>query len=460
MKNKPEINLLEGNLVPLILKLAFPVALDLLAQTLYDLTDAFWLGKLGKEVLAAPTISSFLENFLISIGLGFSIAGTTLVAQYAGAKEKEKICQSTGNLMIGLTILSIILTGLGLIFADDLLRLLKTPPDAFGHTMEYYRIVIGGMPLLFPFFVYQAVMNGKGDTLAPLKITLCTATANAVLDPIFIFGIFGFPITGAAGAALATALTRASSSLIGLYFLFSGRKGIDLKWHHLKPNLTTSRLLLKIGTPSAVGFSGSSLGFILLMGIVDSLGTAVVSAYGIVTRVIHFFMLPAMGISSAVTTLVGQNLGANNVPRAKQTVIKGIILMVAIVIPVVIILMIFGKQITMLFIPTDRLIHQMGRIMFYLAPASLIFFGVSTVIQGAFQGAGYTIPVMIANISRIWLFRVPVVYLLSMIMLKGGSVIDASLGIWWGMLFSNFAAFVIIYAWYMNGKWARSRLKN
>ena len=459
MKKKIEPNLLEGSLVKNIIKLGYPMALGSLAQTLYNLADAFWLGKLGRDALSAPIISFYIVFFVIALGLGFSISGTSLVSQYVGAKEKENANRAAGNLLFFLVLISIVFGGLGLLLDKALLGLLKTPPETFPLTLTYYRTVMMGMPLFFPMFVYQSVMNGYGDTISPLKISLVTAGLNVILDPLFIFGWLGFPAMGVKGAAVATVITRAMGSAMGLYLLFSGKKGIQLKRSHLKPDARIYNLMFKIGIPSAVGFSGGSMGFIVLIGIVNQFGTAVISAYGIVMRVIHFFMLPAMGISAAVTAIVGQNLGAGYIQRAKKTVVKGITLILGIIIPAVILTATFGKQLTRLFIPGDPLIHQIGQSMFFITPPSLIFFGMSTVLEGAFYGSGHTIPVMITNLSRIWLFRIPAVYLLSMVILNGPTDIHASVGIWWGMVVSNAGAFTMLFTWYIKGKWTKARIK-
>jgi putative MATE family efflux protein len=457
IENKPD--LLTGNMVKTIIKLGYPVALATFVQTLYNLADTFWLGKLGRNALSAPIISFHILFFIISIAIGFSMAGTSLVAQYTGAKQQEKANKITGNLLVYLGIFSLIITALGLTFDKALLTLLKTPAEAFAPTRSYFRIMVMGMPFAFPIFVYQSVMNGYGDTKSPLKIEFISALVNLALDPVLIFGWFGFPALGVPGAAFTSVITRGIASAIGIYLLFSGKKGIKLKPAHLKPDFKLTPMMIKIGIPASIGMSGASLGFMVLMGFVNLFGTPVVSAYGISTRVIHFFTMPAMGITSAVTAIVGQNLGANNLERAKTAVVKGIYLMLAIVIPAVVFMVIFGKSLTMFFIPHDHLVHRLGQTMFYIISPSVLFFGLSTVLNGAFQGSGFTVPIMVTHLSRIWLFRIPLVYILSSIILKGPGDIESSVGIWWGMLFSNFLAFVMILLWYWRGKWAKARIK-
>ncbi|MCP4221327.1 MAG: MATE family efflux transporter [bacterium] len=457
MKNG--LNLLEGDLRRTIIKLGYPIALSSLVQTLYNLADAFWLGKLGRDAVSAPIIAFFVLFFILSLAMGFSVAGTSLVSQYIGAGKKEEANKATGNLMTFLVLLSIALVVLGLAFDRAMLRVMATPDATFELTLSYFRIMMLGMPLAFPIFVYQSVMNGYGDTVSPLKITIAAALVNVILDPILIFGWLGMPAMGIEGAAWTTVITRALASGVGIYLFFSGKKGIKLKLHHLKPDFKNFSLMLKVGTPSALGMAGTSLGFIVLIGFVNMFGTTVVSAYGIAMRLVHAFMLPAMGISSAVTAIVGQNLGAGNIKRAKASVVKGIKMILWVIIPPVILMEFFGEQMTKWFIPGDPEVHRIGGMVFLIASGSLIFHGISSVLEGAFQGSGFTVPVMVTNIARLWIFRLPFAYIVSMVILDGPNDIDASVGIWWSITFSTFAALLIILPWYLKGKWARPRIE-
>lgn len=449
---------MEGNLLKTIIKLGYPMALASVAQTLYNLADTYWLGKLGKEALSAPGITFILVFFVLSIGIGFSMAGTSLVAQYIGAKEEEKAYKSAGNLLTYLILFSILSGGLAALFDRQLLGLLNTPADTFELTRSYFRIMMLGMPLAFPIFVYQSVMNGYGDTVSPLKIELITAAINLVLDPLLIFGWFGFPALGVKGAALTTVISRGLASAIGMYYFFSGKKGIKLKLHHLKPDLSLFPLMFKIGIPATIGMAGSSLGFIVLMGFVNQFGTSVISAYHIVMRVIHFFMLPAMGVSAAVSAIVGQSLGAKNIKRAKDAVGKGVFLMLTVIVPAALIIEFFGEYVTVFFIPGDPLVHQIGRTMFHITPPALVFFGLFTILEGAFRGAGYTVPSMVANLANVWLLRLPFVYIVSFVLMDGPRDIHASVGIWWSMVFATFGTFVMMLIWYLKGNWTQARI--
>jgi len=458
MHHPRNINLLQDDLLRTIIRLGYPTALASAVQTLYNLADTFWLGKLGRQALAAPVISFHIIFFIIAIGMGFALTATALVSQYTGADQPEKARQAAGNTLVYTLGIAVVLSALALVFERPLLRFLGTPPDTFYSTLIYLRIMLWGMPLAFPFFVYQYTMHGYGDTVSPLKVELISVGLNLAVDPILIFGWLGAPALGVAGAALATVFTRTLSSLIGLHFLFFRPKGLSLSLRHLRPAPDMLRLMFRIGLPSSVGMSGSSLGFLVLLGIVNAFGSVVISAYGISTRVVHLFMMPSMGVSHAVTAIVGQNLGARQPERAKAAVRLGIRLMLVVIVPAMLLVALLGRQLTVFFIPDDPLVHALGRPMFLLVAPAVVFFSLATVLNGAFQGSGFTVPVMVSNLSRIWLFRIPAVYLLCMVVLDGPGASGAALGIWWGMLLSNFLAFGMIWIWYGRGAWARARI--
>ncbi len=458
--DKSKLNLLEGGLYGIILKLGAPIAAGAAIQMLYNLADTFWLGKLGRSAITAPIISFHILFLIIALGIGFSIAATSLVSQYTGAGEIEKANKVTGNIMLYLGGGSLLFVLILFPLSDTLLRALRTPADAFIQTTSYFRIALIGIPLSFPFFVFQAVFNGYGDTKTPLKIEIVSAFLNLILDPLLIFGCLGFPAMGVKGAAIVTTCTRGLASLIALWILFSGKKGLKIEFRDFFPDRRLLRLILKTGAPASLGMSGASFGFLVLMGLVNTFGTPVVSAFGIMSRIVHLYMMPAMGIGSAVTAIVGQSLGAGMQSRAREAVTKGITLMVWIITPFILFSTFFGNQLTAIFIPGDLLVRGIGATMFLIISPSVFFFGLSSVINGAFQGSGYTIPVMVTNLSRIWLFRIPFVYLISIYFMGGPTNPEAMNGIWWGMFFSNVLSFLMIYFWYAKGNWVKARISD
>lgn len=429
-----------------LIKIAFPLMLSSLLQTLYNITDAFFLGKLGKEELSAPTIAFNIIFFLVIFGMGMSMAGTTLIAQSKGKGDDRKVDFYLGQTAVILLIFSVVLSVIGILATDPLLYLLQTPPEVFEHTHNYMIIIMAGLPFMFGFFVLQGSLQGIGNTVTPLWVQAITIVINVVLDPLMIFGLLFFPPLGVVGAALATLIARSIASIIALYILFKGNKGIKLRFSDMIPRKESVLLFLRIGLPASIGQALSALGFTVLQGLVNYFGTAVIAAFGVGNRIISLYNQPAMGISRATTTLVGQSVGAKDINRARRVVRVSVLAILAFLIPATSLTFFWGNYFVKFFVNDPETIWW-GEILFKIVSPSVIFFGLFTVVNGAFQGAGDTKPIMFMSIARLWVIRVPLAFLLALMFNLG------PLGIWIAMFVSNISVSLFGIAWFRRGRW-------
>ena len=317
-------NLTSGPIARTLLVLAWPVMLSNLFQTIYNLVDILWLGRLGKVAIAAPTLVWPLVFLMISIGAGVTIAGTALVAQYTGARRHEEANHAAGQVFAFTGILAVTLGIAGVFIARPLMVAMGAGPDLLPAATSYLRIIYGGIPAMFGMFIVTSLLNGVGDTITPMKLMGVSVVLNIIFDPLFIFGWGPFPAWGVTGAAVATVISRGLIALYGLYLLFSGKVGIHLQLHHLRLEWATVKHILVIGVPASLGQSGTALGFSIMTGILARFGTAVVSAFGIGNRIISIAIMPAMGLGQATATMVGQNLGAEEKGRAERSAWMGI----------------------------------------------------------------------------------------------------------------------------------------
>jgi putative MATE family efflux protein len=448
--NPPEKgrDLTQGPLARAMFSVAWPVMLSFLLMTLYNLADAFWLGKLGKTALVAPTVTLSIFFIALSLAIGLGMGGTTLVSQYKGAGKFAAMSRAGGQSLILLVIAGTAVAAIGLAVAEPLLRALQTPADAFTGTLAYLRLILIGMPFMFTFFVYQGISTGMGDTIGPLKINAITMILNAVLDPFLIFGWGPFPAMGVVGAALATCIARALAGGLGLYRLLHGEHGFQLRLSDLRWDSRLIMRILKIGLPMSLGQTGTALGFTLLIGIVNTFGSAVVAAFGIGHRIIHMAMIPGFGMSAASATAVGQNLGADQPERAMRAVRISCGIIAAVLLPVTTLMFFFGASISQIFINDPEVIAY-GRDLFRVTSYSVFVFGFIMVFMGAFQGSGHTIPVMVLNMTRLWVIRIPAAYLLAIVIGMG------PLGLWWAMFLSNTLTAIAAAIWFSRGTWKR-----
>jgi len=435
-----------GELYGTLIRLAVPIMLANLLQMLYNLADAYFLGKLGKEAVSAPTISFNLVMLLVVFGMGLAMAGTTLIAQSKGKGDRERVDFYLAQITMLLAATSVVISAAGLLLARPILMALQVPEAAFAPTYTYLTIIFAGLPLMFIFFIAQSAMQGIGDSMTPLIIQAATVVINVLLDPAFIFG-FGFiPALGVAGAAYATIISRAFASVVAVLILLRGNRGLQYHRRHFRPDRKAMGLLFRIGMPASIGQGLSALGFTVLQGIVNGFGTAVVAAFGVGNRITGLFNMPAMGFSRATASLVGQRLGARRPDQAK-TVVKQSVLTVFVFITIGMTLtFFFGNRVVRFFIDDPEVIRH-GALMFRIISVSVIPFAMFMVTNGAFQGGGDTKPVMYLNVMRLWGLRVPIAAILAYWVGIGPP------SIWIAMFISNIVTATVGFAILRQGRW-------
>ncbi|MFO7627530.1 MAG: MATE family efflux transporter [Candidatus Fermentibacteraceae bacterium] len=446
MKHSASLDMTRGSVTGKLLRLAWPVMAAHLLQTLYNLADAFWLGKLGRQSLVAPTISMNVVFIAMALAMGLGSAGTTLVSQFRGAGRDDLARRAGGQTFLILSVIGLILGVIGLVFAPAILRLLNTPQDAFSETQTYLTWILAGLPLMFPFFVYQGISTGLGNTVGPLQVSLVTVILNALLDPLLIFGAGPIPALGVTGAAAATVFCHSLASVIGTVRLFRGHSGFRLTAASLRPEAKTISRLLSIGLPVSLGQAGTSLGFTVLLGIVNSFGSAVTAAFGVGNRIIHLALVPAMGLSQANAAAVGQCLGAGLPARAAKSTYRALLVIGLLLLPITVPMFFLGGAISGLFV-NDPAVMEVSRNMFRITTPSVYAFGFVTVLFGSFQGSGFTLPVMVLNMARLWVMRIPLAYYLAFHTTMGMD------GLWWAMFVSNVLTALAGGVWFAAGTW-------
>ncbi len=444
--------ILNGDIIRTALTLGWPVMAANVAETIYNLTDTFWLGKLGPEAVAAPSISWPITFLFISISAGFGTSGVSLVSQYTGAGLPEKANKSAGQLLFVLLSTSLTASFVGFPFAGDILALMGASQTIQVTTTPYLQIMFLALPFIFFHFGFRATLQGYGDTKTPMILTIVSSVLDTVLDPFFVFGWGPIPQMGVSGAALTTLMTRGLVAIFGMYLLFSGRLGIKLKLSDLKPDFSWMKRIISIGGPSAIGLSGTALGFVALISLVSIedkllLGEGVLlAAYGIGFRLVNFINIILWGGVSAISTMVGQNLGANQYERAGETVKKLLLTFFFLSLAGSAVIYFFRIPLYMLFI-SDPAVLETGSLFITIFVFSVPLFTVFRMVSGVFEGAGNTRPSMILSLIRLWGMRTLLAYVFYFFFGMGAA------GIWLGMTLGNLGAAVISVAWLFRGSW-------
>ena len=432
-----------------LLALSFPMMLGSAIETLYNLTDAFFLGRIGTAEVGAPSIAFSIMFFLTVFGAGLSGAGTTLIAQSKGKADADKMNHYMNQMTSLLLAASAVLAALGASVASPLLRILNTPGEVYGFALVYMRIIFFGIPCTFMYFALQASFTATGDTATPIKVHLIAVGLNVALDPVLIFGLGPIPAFGVAGAAMATVASQAVGAIMSFAVLRRGRAGLRLAAREMRPNARSWGLLLRIGLPASVGQGLSAFGFTVLQGVVNTFGTAAIAAFGVGNRLMNMFDIPTHGIASATTSLVGRAMGAKDERMANRVVKTSLVMVVLFEVPLLALSVDYGGGLVRLFVADPEAV-RLGDLMFKVVSPSLLMIGLYFALSGAFQGAGDTKVIMILSVFRLWVIRVPLAYLLAYRTTIG------PLSIWIAMFASNFLTAAVGFVYFKAGRWKRA----
>src|SRR3984957_9562404 len=439
--------ILEGPLGAALIRLAIPIILGNILQTGYQLTDAFWVGRLGAAAVAAVAVSFPVSFLVIALGAGFGIAGATLSAQYMGAGRQDMVNHVAAQTMMMVTLTSIVLGAAGYVLAPYLLDLLQVAPDVYAGALGFMRVSFVGIIFVFLYGMFQALMRGVGETRTPLMIVLGTVILNFLLDPLFIFGLGPLPPQGVMGAALATLATQGLSAVLGIAIFLRGRHGIQLSWRSFLPDPVYIKRAFFLGLPGSIELSTRGLGPMLLSFLVAGFGTVTLAGYGVGTNILQFVTIPAMGMSQAVSTLVSQNMGAGNLQRASRVTFLGASWSFAILTIVGLTAYVFAPTLVAFFVPRVPDVIAAGAQFIRIMCLAWGGIGVQLCVVSAFRASGNMLVAMVLALVSQFVLQFPLAYILS----KHTSLQAA--GLWWSFPITTVVVAIVSVCWFAQGGW-------
>lgn len=414
MKNSNKKVYTEGSILKALIHLSIPLIMTNILQTAYNLTDTFWVGRLGKEAVAAVSLSFPIIFIIISLGMGLAISGSILVAQQKGANNHEQINHIATQTLISVFTFSLFLSLIGYFLSPELIGLMKVEPKVFEEAVGYLKISFIGMSFMFIFMVFQSMMRSIGEVKLPFYIVLSTVLLNLILDPLFIFGWKDIiPATGVRGAAYASIGTQILASFIGIFILIKGKKGIHLLLNDYLPDKKLLIKMIKMGIPVSIEQVSRALGIFIMITLVTGFGTLALASYGIGSRILSFIIIPAFGLGMATSTLVGQNIGAEKQERVKKTIQLSLKIAFFVMSFLGILFFIFASDIARFFIPKEQATIKESAFFIKHIAVSFGFMGTLIVMVGAFRGAGKTKISMLLTLFSVWILRFPLAYILS-----------------------------------------------
>lgn len=446
MKLSSGRDLTEGNILRHLLFFSIPLLIGNVFQNLHTAINSFWVGHyVGKEALGAVSLVFPIMFFLISVVFGAVTGSTILIAQFYGAKDWTKL-QTTINTSFVFTMLSSLVVSLvGIWSSGYLLRLLNTPDTIFPLAHDFLIISFAGLIFAFGYNLLNAILRGMGDTINPLKFLILSTVLNILLDPPLIIGLGPLPALGVQGAAWATVISQAVAFFFTLYYLNKHGNFLSLKFSSLKLDWPILQQMFKLGIPMGVQSMAVSLGMLFLTALINLFGADAIAGYGAASRISAFATLPAMSLSSGISTLTGQNVGAKKFDRLKEIIFWGAIVASGGALIMTFFIQLGAHYLVKIFTPDPEVI-RVGENFLRLESLGYLFFMLMFAFNGVLQGAGKTFLTMLVSIVSLWIIRLPLAYLLAIPLGLGVN------GIWISIPVSYLAGFMMSYTFYRTNK--------
>ena len=440
--------ILNGKMSKVIMVLSLPIMLNNFIHTIYNLTDTFFISKIPGNAVAGVQFVWPLIFLISSFGMGMAVATSSIIAQYIGAHQQEKARQTAGQSISFLFVLSLVFGVLGFLTAPSVIRWMGGTGELYKNAYAYLSIMFLGMPTTFLMNAYNAIKQGQGDTISPLIIGTLSVLMNVILDPIFIFVLD----MGVEGAAIATVISTGVFALYGVLTTFSKKQSLKLEFKDLFFDKDILDKIVSIGLPSSTGQATTAFGFTILNVFLVSFGEVTLTAFAVGNRISSLIMMPAMGIGSALATVVGQNLGADNIARAKLAVRSSVRLSTVFLVVGGLLMLPFSENIVAAFSGDPEVVAS-GTEYLNMIIYSIPLMGLFQILVGVFQGSGHTLSAMVLMMGRLWALRIPMVYALSNLDGFGPS------SIWYAMIVSNLIICMVGFGIYMTGRWQHKIIK-
>ena len=395
-----------------IFLLAVPMILEMSMESLFAVVDIFFVAKLGADAVAIVGLTESVMALIYAVAFGLAIGATATVARRIGEKDSKGAAKSAAHVLYLGVIISIIISAIGIIFASNLLAALGASPEIAVQGTPFMRIMLGGNAVVIFIFLLNAIFRGAGDAAIAMRVLVLSNGLNMILAPCFIFGVAFFPELGVTGAAVGTTIGRGIGVSYAAYHLFrpGGRIHVNAAAWKFDGQLLSK--LMRLSSTAVVQLLIATASWTALMPIMAGFGEAAIAGYVIALRVVMFALLPALGLSNAAATMVGQNLGAGKPERSESAVWKAAGFNTAFYFVVGLILLAFSEPIVRIFTSEPEVISY-GSSALYIIAIGFAFYGLGMVLETAFNGAGDTWTPTYLNLLVFWIFEIPLAYLLA-----------------------------------------------
>lgn len=396
-------DLTKGSIVKAIILFSVPLLIGNLFQQLYNAVDSYVVGNyVGKVALAAVGASTPIMNMLIGFFMGISTGAGVVIAQFFGAGDLSKMKKAIHNSIALTLVIGVVLTVVGLVFNDPILKAIGVPSDVFSEASTYLSIYFWSLIFVMIYNMGSGILRSVGDSKRPLYFLIFSSVINIVLDFLFVKN-FGF---GVAGAGYATLIAQAISAIMVMYVLMKTEDSYKVVLKDIKFDKEILLKIIKIGLPTGFQQSIVSLSNVIVQSYINVYGASVIAGYSVTIKIDGFVNLPLQAFNMAITTFVGQNIGAKQYNRVKKGAYTTTFLAMVTIGFFVVIMYFFGRDFIALF-NQEKDVIDAGRLMQLTFLPFYIFLPINQVINGVLRGAGRSaVPMYVMIFSFVFLRQI------------------------------------------------------
>ena len=434
-----------------LIAFSVPLLIGNFAQQMYNTVDSIVVGQYcGDSALAAVGASGPILNLLLLLFMGISTGAGILVSQYFGAHKQKELNTTIGTCLTLTFISGLIIMAVGTVIVRPLMTLLDTPPDVYDMAVDYLTIISLGIIGTAYYNICSGILRGLGDSVSPLIFLIVACVLNIFLDLFFVIKLG----MNADGVALATVIAQGISAVLCLVKLTHMKNTIQLSKRSLIPDRRITSKIIRLGLPSGLTQMIFSMAAIVVQALTNSFGTSVIACAIVVMRVDGFAMMPNFTFGMAMTTFVGQNVGAGRMDRVKEGVRDGIRAGLIVAVILVAAILVFGKNLMHMFTSTQEVV-DLGVHMMRILALGYIAMAVTQSLSGVMRGAGDTITPMIVSFLTTIVIRMPLAYGIAYLTRSEALPNGTPDSIFISLLISWVMGAVLTTVFYRRGKWRR-----
>ncbi len=436
-----------GSIRKHIIVFSFPLLIANILQLVNLFVNRIWAGKfLGADAISAISISMIVLYMMFSLAIGLTIGTSTVISQYFGAKQEYKVGKTVALAFLLIFIIAIIMSFITMLFSSSILTLMNTPPAILEEATNYLIITAVGLVFLFEQVLIGFIFRAIGDSITPLVFSGISVVVNVALDPFLMLGIYPFPRLEVKGAAIALVISQFVAFIFALYYLQKKGKIVSLRWKNFKYDREIIKNLLKLGIPSGIQNLVISTGIGITQVFIDKFGTFAIASFAAISVMINTILYVSWSISAGVSIIAGQNMGAKNLDRVKETLKEGLIISLIFTLIISLISFFIPKLYLLIFLQKEAVeAINIGITGSKILAIPYLFMILLLIFDSLYNGVGDNFTAMIITIISIWGIRIPLIAYTS-------GVYGVN-GLWIGLGLSYVLSGILSYGYYKTGRW-------